>query len=276
MEYPSQLAYGKYGARICTPVASVVASRFVIAHHHELASCFRFPSIERLFSASRINEIMIASHRLYEERFSAMDSNLMLLDIQHFFPTCVYSIEVAGVLHDSREERQLFMNYSVSRGGSLTHLFLDLFDWNARAKGNSHHHSENAADVLMGKGSLQVIDKKLVLIPLNELIAFLFDSIRFPGSSSLASQRISLLVTSNAHTVCYLFDSARTSKDSRDSIYLFDSLKASLTNITPHHGAGGEEGTANIQQAYLEKTDYSGLVIYHEKDHDFFSSLLHI
>jgi len=254
--YPSQLEYGKYGARICTPVASVVASRFLIVKTNSAQSdVLAFPSVEKLFSEQRVRDIMIASHRLYEERFSFMNSNLMLLDIQQFFPSCIYTVEVAGTLHSTVDSHQRFLTYSASNqdGMCLASLFREL--------------DKSQQEALFKCGDVQVIDKKLVIMPLNELIAYLFDLIRCPADD--APQRISLLVTANAHTVCYLFDSARTSKDFKDTIYLFDSLKASLTKVTSIYNCGDAD-TVHPQSKTLENVEYSGLVAFHEKDYDFF------
>lgn len=92
MLFSSQLNYGKYGARICTPVASVVASLFVNDQLHK--------RISAIYSRQVMDHIMTVSHKLYEDTFSSTNANLMLSDVQRFFPSTVDLVEIAGLIDD--------------------------------------------------------------------------------------------------------------------------------------------------------------------------------
>lgn len=293
--YHSQLCYGKYGARICTPVASVVASRFVmikIVNHNELNNNIHtqrvlFPSINRLFTDEKIHEIMIASHRLYEERFSSLNTNLMLLDIQPFFPSCLSNIEVAGIMGES---------FHPNEKGSFA---IDYFRKSLTRA--SPHTTEGAIDSSPDL-CINIVDK-LVLVPLSLLLHVLYDSVNDDTSGQQQHpQRVSLLVTSNDHTVCYLFDSSKSGEiQTKDGpkVYLFDSLEAALCDVTDSTINYTPPITEiihkrqNVDHDYVcipssddtpwgkttmikKGQEYSGLILYHEKDSVFFHQLFHI
>ena len=94
--YKSQLSYGAYGARICTPVSCVVGINFVLdLQKHGLTA---------LFPPSRIETIMSNSHDLYERHFSSHAQNLMVDDIRYLFPASVSCLEGAGLLFAEKEE----------------------------------------------------------------------------------------------------------------------------------------------------------------------------
>lgn len=294
--YHSQLCYGKYGARICTPVASVVASRFVmikIVNHSEFDNIHTqkilFPSINRLFTDEKIHEIMIASHRLYEERFSSLNSNLMLLDIQGFFPPCLSHIEVAGVMGETFHPEQ------------KSSFAIDYF---RKILAQVSHPTESTVDLCQNL-CINIVDK-LVLVPLSLLLHVLYDAVNDDTSGQQQHpQRVSLLVTSNDHTVCYLFDSSKSGEiQTKDGpkVYLFDSLEAALCDVTDstinytpqimeiiHKGPDVEDDYVCVASSIVKSDDtpwrkpmirreqeYSGLILHHEKDSIFFHQLFRI
>jgi len=92
--YRSQLRYGKYGANICTPVCCVVASKYILntnrAHHGDFSE---------IFSAATMHNIMATCHRLYADCFSERGVNMMLADVQKYFPETVSFCEIAGMTY---------------------------------------------------------------------------------------------------------------------------------------------------------------------------------
>ena len=93
LTFPSQLTYGKYGMRICTPVSCAVGIIFVSHPNVHVSSA--------LFPPSKIDLIMRRSHELYEERFSDTHQNLLVDDIKSLFPSDIGWIETAGILSSS-------------------------------------------------------------------------------------------------------------------------------------------------------------------------------
>ena len=93
--YRSQLRYGKYGANICTPVCCVVASKYILntnkkAHDEDFSE---------IFSAATMHNIMATCHRLYADCFSERGVNMMLADVQKYFPETVSFCEIAGMTY---------------------------------------------------------------------------------------------------------------------------------------------------------------------------------
>ena len=88
--FDSQLTYGPFGSRLCTPVCALLSSNFVLA-----VPTLPVPTI---FHSCRIQKAMQCSHDLYERHFAETKQNLMFEDIKHFFPSTLDSLEFAGVL----------------------------------------------------------------------------------------------------------------------------------------------------------------------------------
>jgi len=93
ISFASQLTYGPYGSRICTPVCALVSSNFIFAPQHM--------PISSIFDSGKIQRAMQCSHDLYAKKFSCTKQNLMYQDIASFFPTELETVEFAGVLKSS-------------------------------------------------------------------------------------------------------------------------------------------------------------------------------
>jgi hypothetical protein len=88
MRFKSQLEYGVYGANICTPVCCIVGSNYLL---HE------GQNIESVFSCAKMDSIMRVCHGMYGECFSNSGVNMMLADVQKYFPPSIKMFEVAGM-----------------------------------------------------------------------------------------------------------------------------------------------------------------------------------
>jgi hypothetical protein len=86
--FKSQLEYGAYGANICTPVCCIVGSNYLL-HDSE--------NIRSVFSIAKMDSIMRVCHNMYAECFSKSRVNMMLADVQKYFPTSIKMFEIAGM-----------------------------------------------------------------------------------------------------------------------------------------------------------------------------------
>jgi hypothetical protein len=93
--FASQLTYGPFGSRICTPVCALVSSNFLFASPHS--------PIPLIFDSDRIHRAMVCSHDLYTKKFAKTSKNLMYQDIISFFPTQLETLEIAGLLQSNKE-----------------------------------------------------------------------------------------------------------------------------------------------------------------------------
>ncbi len=151
--FRSQLEYGKYGAKICTPICCVVASKFITSHGTPIFS---------YFTQELMDSIMTTCHAMYKDCFAWKGENMMLKDIQDHFPSYIEYREIAGLTKNCK--------------------------------------SENI--------------EKLIIKSLLDLI----EECRY-------QQYWSIIATYLDHTICYLFDGS-------GNIYYFNSLPASLINVT--------------------------------------------
>lgn len=94
--FASQLTYGPFGSRLCTPVCAIVSSNFI----------FALPElpISSIFDPDRIDRAMQCSHDLYAKIFAKTKKNLMYQDIFSFFPTQLETLEFAGLLGNQNKE----------------------------------------------------------------------------------------------------------------------------------------------------------------------------
>jgi hypothetical protein len=119
--FASQLTYGPFGSRICTPVCALVSSNFLFASPH-------LP-IPLIFDSDRINRAMLCSHDLYTKKFAKTSKNLMYQDIISFFPTKLETLEFAGLLESNlKTQLQIIDNiliiFNLSDIFVLLHKFL--------------------------------------------------------------------------------------------------------------------------------------------------------
>jgi hypothetical protein len=96
LRFKSQIEYGIYGANICTPVCCIVASNYLLNDNNE--------DIQTVFSPKKMDAIMRACHNLYAECFSKSGVNMMLADVQRYFPPSFKLFEVAGMTISGQAE----------------------------------------------------------------------------------------------------------------------------------------------------------------------------
>lgn len=98
-QFKSQLEYGKYGGNICTPVCCIVGSTYLLMDGH---LCHNH--IDYIFSPEKMDSIMKVCHNMYSECFSVSGMNMMLLEVQKYFPATIEFCEIAGMTQTGRAE----------------------------------------------------------------------------------------------------------------------------------------------------------------------------
>jgi len=93
----SQLEYGRFGGNICTPVCCVVASKYILDDKNP-------ENISELFTCANMDKIMRTCHELYADCFSHKGVNMMLYDVQKYFPKTVSFRDIAGMTHSQNGE----------------------------------------------------------------------------------------------------------------------------------------------------------------------------
>ena len=94
--FKSQTEYGIYGGNICTPVCCIVASNYLLRENNR--------PISNIFSSYHMDKIMKACHHMYSECFSQTGVNMMLSDVQRYFPPSLNLFEIAGMTRSGETE----------------------------------------------------------------------------------------------------------------------------------------------------------------------------
>jgi hypothetical protein len=97
LQYRSQIEYGIYGGNICTPVCCVVGSNYLLRiHAHQ--------KIRETFNPAKMDSIMKACHCMYAECFALSGVNMMLSEVQGYFPSTLKLQDIAGMTQSTLEE----------------------------------------------------------------------------------------------------------------------------------------------------------------------------
>ena len=235
--YPSQLDTGRYGHLICTPSSLLVTSAFICNEGWD-----PFQTLTNEF----VSNALRASHALYSAEFaphndhwrvgSGREELVMIPELLRFIPQDKFlMLEVAGVLLPAPATGRFSTTTSSHDGGEEQRLL-------------PPPQRGDGEESLGEEERLKCED--LHIAPLSTVVRDAFHA------ACKVRDKGGLVVTTGAHTVCFLFDGRG------QRLSLFDPLKASLTETDVHdlESVIRGRGRGNWNQ------EYSGIIMFARHD----------
>ncbi len=99
LSFPSQTTHHPFGHLICTPVSLLAATSYLNIQPSSHNDTDAEQQVRNRFSQMYVNQMMIASHKLYNDFFSTGRNQLMIQEIYPWIPQGAYDmIEAAGLI----------------------------------------------------------------------------------------------------------------------------------------------------------------------------------
>lgn len=121
LPFPSQTNHHPYGHLICTPVSLLAATSYLNILSSDEDDTEQ--QVRNCFTKNHVDQMMIASHKLYSDFFSKAGNQLMIQEIYPWIPQGAFDmIEAAGLIVSEHQEEQC--HHIIATGGGSKDLLL--------------------------------------------------------------------------------------------------------------------------------------------------------